>query len=286
MIPRSVGTHDGTFHADEVTACALLVLFNLVDENKIFRTRALKELAQFEFVCDVGGIYNPSQKRFDHHQSDYQGLLSSAGMVLEYLKETHVIDEDLYDFFNKSLILGIDAHDNGRVMHEMGLCSFSHVISNFVPAEYDASKEKQTKAFFEAFSFTLGHLKRLLERWHYIHSCREIVAFHMKKQEKVLFFDQAIPWLESFFDLGGETHPALFIVMPSGGHWKLRGIPPSLERRMEVRCPLPLEWAGLLDQDLKKVTGISGAVFCHKGRFVSVWETKEDVLKALEKVLS
>ncbi len=33
-IPRSVGTHDGTFHADEVTACAFLLLFDLVDSNK------------------------------------------------------------------------------------------------------------------------------------------------------------------------------------------------------------------------------------------------------------
>ena len=33
--PRSCGTHDGTFHADEVTACALLILFDLVDEDKV-----------------------------------------------------------------------------------------------------------------------------------------------------------------------------------------------------------------------------------------------------------
>jgi uncharacterized UPF0160 family protein len=44
---------------------------------------------------------------------------------------------------------------------------------------------------------------------------------------------------------------------------------------------LPKEWAGLLEDDLKKVTGIHGAIFCHKGRFISVWETKEDALQAL-----
>jgi uncharacterized UPF0160 family protein len=51
---------------------------------------------------------------------------------------------------------------------------------------------------------------------------------------------------------------------------------------MKVRRPLPLAWAGLLDTELKVVTGISGAIFCHKGRFISVWETREDALKALE----
>ena len=73
----------------------------------------------------------------------------------------------------------------------------------------------------------------------------------MKLNEKVLYFDEAMPWLEAFFEMGGESHPALFVIMPSGGHWKLRGIPPSLEARMQVRVPQPREWAGLLDVDLK-----------------------------------
>jgi uncharacterized UPF0160 family protein len=69
--------------------------------------------------------------------------------------------------------------------------------------------------------------------------------------------------------------------MPSGDHWKLRGIPPSLNERMKVRRPLPEQWAGLRDKELRTITGISGAIFCHKGRFISIWETKEDALRAL-----
>jgi uncharacterized UPF0160 family protein len=91
--------------------------------------------------------------------------------------------------------------------------------------------------------------------------------------------------LEPFFELDGIHHPARFVIMPSGVHWKLRGIPPSYEDRMKVRLPQPKEWAGLLDEDLKRVSGIPGAIFCHKGRFISVWETKEDALKALEYTL-
>ena len=94
-----------------------------------------------------------------------------------------------------------------------------------------------------------------------------------------------MPWMECFFEMGGENHPALFVVMPSSGHWKLRGIPPNNEERMKVRQPLPEKWAGLLEEELKQISGIPGAIFCHKGRFISVWETKEDVLKALNYVL-
>ncbi len=286
MKMRSIGTHDGSFHADEVTACALLSVFGQIDIDKIVRTRDLKILSQCEYVCDVGGVYDPQQKRFDHHQSEYTGDFSSAGMVWLYLKEKGIVDEATYDFFNRSLILGVDAHDNGRAASEVGTCTFSHVITNFVPAAYDAPQEEQTKAFFEALAFVEGHLERLLDRFQYIHACREKVAESMRKKEKYLLFEEAMPWMDCFFDMGGETHPALFVVMPSSGHWKLRGIPPTLEERMKVRMPLPQEWAGLLDEDLKRASGIPGAIFCHKGRFISVWETKDDVLKALEYVLN
>ncbi len=286
MIPRSCGTHDGSFHADEVTACALLLLFDQIDRDKIIRTRDNAKLSQCDFVCDVGGIYDPAHRRFDHHQSEYIGDFSSAGMVWQYLKDTNIVDAHIYDFFNRSLIWGVDAHDNGKLHLEAGSCSFSQVITNFVPPMYDAPESVQNSAFQQALDFALGHLTRLLERFSYIESCKEKVAASMKCNEKVLYFDEAMPWMEPFFDMGGEKHPALFVIMPSGGHWKLRGIPPSLEERMKVRVALPQEWAGLLNGDLKTVSGIPGAIFCHKGRFISVWETKEDVYKALDYVLN
>ncbi len=286
MIDRSIGTHDGSFHADEVTACALLLTFGLADENKIIRSRDPMALSGCEYVCDVGGIYDPSKKRFDHHQAGYRGDLSSAGMILQYLKEQKVIDTATYDFLNDSVVSGVDAHDNGKVTSEPGTCTFSQVVSNFVPAVYDPPSDVQNKAFFEALDFAVGHFKRLLERYSYIGSCREKVAESMKSKEKFLYFDEAMPWMDSFFEMEGENHPALFVIMPSGTHWKLRGIPPTMDEKMKVRVPLPTEWAGLLDQDLKKASGIEGAIFCHKGRFISVWETKEDAFKALEHILS
>lgn len=286
-VPRSCGTHDGTFHADEVTACALLLLFGLIDENKIIRTRDMYVLASCEYVCDVGGSYDPSLKLFDHHQKDYQGPLSSAGMVLKYLQSRNLMAPNEYEYFNQSLVMGVDAHDNGKDPLIPGYCSFSHVISNFTPIHYDCSDFEQNEAFHAALRFTCEHLRRLKERFNYMQSCRKIVAECMKEYEgkDYLIFHQNLPWLEIFFELGGATHPARFVIMPSGNHWKLRGIPPSYENRMSVRLPQPQEWAGLLEEDLKKVSGIQGAVFCHKGRFISVWETREDAMAALEYAL-
>ncbi|MCP5469280.1 MAG: MYG1 family protein [Chlamydiales bacterium] len=284
-IPKSVGIHDGVFHADEVTAVALLVILDLVDPKKIVRTRDEKKLVECEYVCDVGGIYAPKEKLFDHHQSTYQGEMSSAGMVLTYLRDQKLMKAEEASFLHHLLVKGVDDHDNGRSPQIPGTTLFSHVIANFAPATYHATREQMDEAFHEALAFAVGHLRRLLERHRYNRQCRKIVEGAMQRGKQCLLFDEAIPWVESFFALHGKNHPALFVVMPAGEHWKLRGIPPDDEHRMQVRMPLPQEWAGLLGDDLKKASGLKGAVFCHKGRFTSVWETREDALRALEEVL-
>ena len=280
-------THDGPFHADEVSACALLVLFDMIDRDKIFRSRDEEKLAIFDFVCDVGGIYEPKNHRFDHHQASYQGPLSSAGMILSYLFEEKVIEEKEYHFFRNSIIDGVDAHDNGLENPKPGHSSFSNVVSNFQPVAQSASKDCFEQAFFEALDFVIGHFSRLRERFKYYQDCLKYVARCMEdfSGKDYLIFEQNLSWLESFFELGGEKHQARFIVMPSGSHWKLRAIPPSYEKRMQVREALPAHWAGLIGGDLEKASGIPGAIFCHKGRFTSVWESKEAALQALEYVL-
>jgi uncharacterized UPF0160 family protein len=275
---RSCGTHDGSFHADEVTACALLITFNVVDRHQVIRSRDMVKLQQCEYICDVGGFYDPQEKWFDHHQVNYLGEHSSAGLVLEYLREAQKITMHEYELLRGTLVMGVDAHDNGRAPQQFGYCTFSHVISNFVPIDYDSSDAEMNEAFFRALDFAIGHLQRAIERFHYNLSCRNTVEEAMKRYSDCLIFD-------SFFALDGENHPALFIIMPSGSHWKLRGIPPCSEDRMNIRMPLPMQWAGLLDEQLKRISGIPGAIFCHKGRFISVWETQEDALKALKYTL-
>ena len=216
IVPRSFGTHDGTFHSDEVTACALLLVYGLIDRDKVIRTRKTDRLASCEFVCDVGGEYCADIKRFDHHQISYKGDFSSAGMIWLYLHEIGKVDRSTYYYLNHSLIQGIDAHDNGLGVFEPGVCSFSQVISNFVPIHYDVLPEEQDKAFFEALDFVTGHLKRSLDRFAYVHACRDLVKASMAEGKEFLYFSKPMPWLDAFFELNGEHHPAKFVIMPSG----------------------------------------------------------------------
>lgn len=280
-IEKSFGTHNGHFHADEVTACALLILFDLVKQDLIFRTRDEEVLQRIEYVCDVGGKYDIDKKIFDHHQADYKGDLSSAGMILLYLKGQKIISEELYQYLNRFFIMGVDAHDIGNVQLKTGFCNFSQVIETYVPLGEEVDDLEMDRCFLEALDFTLNFLKRLLNRFYYLQETKKIVKKVMEKKDKFLVFDKSVSWVESFFELGGKDHPALFIIMPTRDQWKLRAVPPSYEDRMKVRLPLPEQWAGLRGEKLKEVSGIDGAVFCHKGRFISIWETKEAALKAM-----
>lgn len=285
IVSRSFGTHDGSFHADDVTACALLLHFEMIDRDKIIRTREAGKLETCDFVCDVGGEYDPDRRRFDHHQKGLDSDLSSAGMILLYLKDEEIIAPELYTYLNRSLVHGVDEIDNGKVTPKFGHCSFSGVIANFVPVYYDSPISDYMDAFEKAVDFVLWLLARFVQKFEYLQATKAIVQDVMSEMKECLVFDRALPWLEPFFDLGGEKHAAEFVIMPAGSHWKLRGIPPSYERRMEVKRPLPYEWAGLSNEKLERISGLPGAIFCHKGRFISVWKTKEDALRALKTVL-
>jgi uncharacterized UPF0160 family protein len=210
-------------------------------------------------------------------------------MVLEYLRDTKTISLDLFMMFRNSLVAAVDAHDNGRDPAPPGVTTYSTIIGNFCPIHQDATPEEQNKAFFEALDFALGHITRLAARFEFIQSCREIVIAEMEQslieKRPFLLFEKPIPWMDAFFEQGGETHPALFVIMPVGPHWKLRGIPPNLFKRMSVRFPLPEDWAGLEGEPFQKKSQIPGAIFCHKGRFISIFKQKEEALSALKSIL-
>lgn len=282
VLQRSVGVHDGPFHADEVTACALLLFCELVDRERIVRTRNPSRLAQCQFVCDVGREYNVETLRFDHHQNEYTGPYSSAGMVLEYLHTSGTLPQEFAEYLRKTFVHGVDEWDNGRASPKWGQCDFSQIIDSYMPNEHDIPSETLDRAFYAAVEFVEGYLERLRDRFVYLSHCKELVEGVMAQMDTCLVFETSHSWLEPFFALGGEGHPAKFVIMPTGKHWKLRAIPPSYDRRMEVRCPLPKAWAGLSGEELQKASSIPGALFCHKGRFISGWTTKEDALKALK----
>ncbi len=46
-----------------------------------------------------------------------------------------------------------------------------------------------------------------------------------------------------------------------------------------MRVPFPKRWRGMDEQELKKITGIEDARFCHSSGFLSTAETLEGAIK-------
>ena len=265
IIHRSFGTHDGSFHADEVTACSLLLLFNRIDRDKVHRTRDEAVLRRCDYVCDVGGEYEPKRRRFDHHQADYRGEMSSAGMVLLYLRDHGSIDPLFYDHLNLTLVKGVDAHDTGMAELQSGVTTFSQVISNFQPIKYDAAPKEMEAGFWQAVDFTVAYLDRLHKRHLYTLECKAIVQEKMRGGGYLMIFDEMIPWMDNFFELGGQVHPAQFVIMPAGEHWKLRGIPPNIAGADESAPFFAGELGRPARQGLAKGVGHCGGCFLPQG---------------------
>ncbi|CDR01058.1 unnamed protein product [Oncorhynchus mykiss] len=68
MSGKIIGTHNGTFHCDEVLACFFLHQLPEYKDAEIVRTRDPAELAKCDIVVDVGGEFDPKKHLYDHHQ--------------------------------------------------------------------------------------------------------------------------------------------------------------------------------------------------------------------------
>jgi uncharacterized UPF0160 family protein len=68
---KVIGTHSGTFQADEAMGCWMLRQLPEYRNSPIVRSRDSSILAPLNIVIDVGGIYDHSMLRYDHHQRGY-----------------------------------------------------------------------------------------------------------------------------------------------------------------------------------------------------------------------
>jgi uncharacterized UPF0160 family protein len=69
-------THSSEFHADDVLAVAVVCLY--LDKKganyEIIRSREKDLINKGDYVLDVGGVYDISKNRFDHHQIGGAGV--------------------------------------------------------------------------------------------------------------------------------------------------------------------------------------------------------------------
>lgn len=123
-----IGTHDGSFHCDEVLAISMLSLlpkYKPSSNTYIIRTRNPELLDKCNIVVDVGAIYDPATLRFDHHQRSFVDCLNEGEFIHTKLSSAGLI----YKHFGKDIIRHVlsQLHDNDNAANET---SDKEAISN------------------------------------------------------------------------------------------------------------------------------------------------------------
>ncbi len=279
----SIATHSGPFHADDVMATALLRVF--VDgDAEVVRTRDPERIAPADVVVDVGGSFDPEARRFDHHQASYTGDRSSAGMVLDWLADTGRIEARLAETLRTGLMDYLDAVDNGRTAPKSDVPCFPRLVDAL--NQTADSQEAFDEAFERAATVARWFLEGLVAGQQKIENAEAVVRAAMddavQAGRNVLFLDAYHSWKKPYFANDGASHPTEFVIFPgTDGTWRVVAIPPKYGDFAQKRS-LPEAWAGLTDGALEEVVGVKGAVFCHKNRFIAVFETREAAIEALD----
>ena len=285
MTDITIVTHNGNFHADDVFSVAALK--SIFPTSKLIRTRDKDIINQADIVLDVGGEYNPDNGRFDHHQRGGAGArdngipFSSFGLIWQkYGVQICQDNQEVANSLDADLVSTIDAIDCGYVQGttkdlNQGI-SLSQTISMFNPTWQEDSHFDT--CFEEAVNFASRVLKRFIATATGGINAKAIVeqAINDATDPRIIVLEQYTPWKRTVHALSQE---ALYILYPSPtGQWRVQTVPVE-PGSFDDRKPLPEQWAGLSDDALQEVTGISDAMFCHNGLFIAGAQSFESTME-------
>lgn len=110
---------------------------------------------------------------------------------------------------------------------------------------------------------------------------------------QILVFERSIPWKDHLFMLEkeqgitGNDNKPLYVLYGEGNRpgWRIQCVPVSTDS-FENRKGLPVQWRGTRDDELSKISGISGGVFVHASGFIGGNKTFEGALEMAKKSLA
>ena len=289
-----IATHNGSFHTDDVFAIAMLK--DLFPAAEVIRSSDEAILAKADIIVDVGKIFDPKNKRFDHHQrragARSNGILYSGfGLVwqeygLAFCDNNHQVWQQI----DRVFVQHIDAHDNGQKTYQVDNTGvepylIEDVIRLYNPSPLDnAEQGTHDQRFTQAVTFAQTILRRLKKVYLETAQATTLVleAYKAAPDRRYILLDKHLPYKQSL----QEMPELLYVVYPyeGGGSWMVEAVVKQVGS-FELRKPLPTAWRGLDIAHLREVTGVQDATFCHNTGFVAGAVTKAGVLSLLEKSL-
>ncbi|XP_057477735.1 LOW QUALITY PROTEIN: uncharacterized protein LOC130765346 [Actinidia eriantha] len=314
---KRVGTHNGSFHCDEALGCFMIRLTHNFSSAEIVRTRDPQILETLDAVLDVGGVYDPTRERYDHHQKGFHEVfghgfttkLSSAGLIYKHygmeiiakelqLDQGHPDVHRLFLAIYKSFMEAIDAIDNGINQFDTDqpprYVNNTHLSSrvgrlNLDWMDTDQSSEKENEAFQRAMALAGSefldsvrfHAKSWLPARSIVMECLA-ARDDINPSGEIMVLDKFCPWKLHLFELEEEMKidpPVKYVLYQDerAKQWRVQAVAVSPDK-FESRKPLPSQWRGLEMTELSKEAGIPGCVFVHMSGFIGGNQSYEGAL--------
>lgn len=311
-----IATHDGTFHADETTACAVITY--LYDNASIIRTRDHELMEQADLIIDVS-LQN-DERHYDHHSKDFtlsreNGVrYATAGLMwkkfgMEFLNKVAARELDFrpsatvyaaaFKRIDQNFMTMVDLNDNGQLSDYVSQIAAANTdeeialrdrLIEFYQCSPDipyivamqnlssAKGEAQDKAFMQ----TVKMLRQILvpcaiNALTTASGIERVLASY--QGGKILVMQERLPWSQAVME-----HPELFkdcllaIYPDRSERWRIQSLPVSKALRFKNRLSAPIAWRGLDGAQLSQVAGLPNLSFVHRSGFTGGAESYEDTM--------
>lgn len=284
-----VVTHNGSFHADDVFAVAVLSIF-FNDKIILKRTREEGVIERGDFAVDVGGFYEERNNRFDHHQEGGAGKRTNGipyaafGLVWKKYGSKICGNKEVAEYLDRRIVQFIDAEDNGfetfKIKKDVIPYSISSLISSLNPT-WD-SKISADSEFKRAVKLAKLVLNTEIEKTKSLIKAEKFLSAAYKRADdkRVVVLSRYYPWREFFV----KKIKTKFIVYPDKNNWCVVAVNKG-RSGFASRKSFPRPWAGKRGGELEKTSGISGAKFCHNKLFFAVADNQLSAVKMAQKAL-
>lgn len=287
----TIVTHSGRFHADDLFATAMLLEY-FGGKAKVIRTTDQKIIDCADFVLDIGGVYDPEKKRFDHHQGNVGARenavpYAATGLVWKHFGEKIAGSKKAADLVDSVFVAQIDIFDTGflspaPLMPDLYPYSLDDIATAFSKIWTDPEDFDVTDRFMFFLPFARAIIRREAERARSSIEGEEHVKeiYEKSPDKRVIIFDRSYP-----FDYLRTRPEPLFIVFPHARGGFAVGTIRKNKHEYGNRKDLPKEWAGKSGEDMAKVSGVPDATFCHLSLFIAAARSKEGAIALAKKAL-
>lgn len=263
-------THDGVFHADEVTARVLVERAGFKGDFIRSRNATILETSLHDpntLVLDCGMKLDPAMGNFDHHQ-DRTAPHATAGLIWNEVRDQLYPNDPITQAFVGEVIFAIDAVDLGREnayitlgseLIARGYRSISAMVSGFNRPEWGS--EGQDVQFQMAMQVIENEIYAAEQR-----------AKAEKEYNNRKILENGVAVFESFSPIWKEKGDHKFAVLPytTAGQWQIVSAD-------SARWPLPEQ------TELTKLVG-DDLIFRHQSGFMATFKSKDAAI-AVAKIL-